>query len=150
MWCLFASEGIKGLINFPLVRKCALIHQPGVPSVSAAPDGSHGLPHYHLPLPPTHHTSISPPPFGSPFDPGLLSFLHPPLCRALCPTGIRGVQQTTSATARRGKRMRRSSWPTMWGCFQKKTISSCSVRTMGGGGVCEPLDFRFLFNRAVF
>lgn len=42
-----------------------------------------------------------------------------PLCRVLCPMGIRVVQQTTSATARRGKLMRRSSWQTTWGCFRK-------------------------------
>ncbi len=40
-----------------------------------------------------------------------------PLCRALCPMGIRVAQQTTSATARRGKLMRRSSWQTTWGPF---------------------------------
>lgn len=37
------------------------------------------------------------------------------LCRALCPMGIRVAQQNTSVMARRGKLMRRSSWPTMWG-----------------------------------
>lgn len=47
----------------------------------------------------------------------LLSSPLSPLCRALCPMGIRVAQQTTSATARRGKLMRRSSWRTMWGTF---------------------------------
>lgn len=51
----------------------------------------------------------------------------PPLRRALCPMGIRVAQQTTSATARRGKLMRRSSWQTMWGRFHNalKCLSNC-------------------------
>lgn len=56
----------------------------------------------------------------SQFNPPLSSPPHPSaptstLCRALCPMGIRVAKQTTSATARRGKLMRRSSWQTMWG-----------------------------------
>lgn len=41
------------------------------------------------------------------------------LCRALYLTGIRVARQTTSATARRGKPMKRSSWQTMWGFSYK-------------------------------
>lgn len=47
-----------------------------------------------------------------------LCFPLSPLRRALCPMGIRVAQQTTSAMARRGKLMRRSSWRTMWGTFR--------------------------------
>lgn len=50
-----------------------------------------------------------------------------PLYRVPCPTEIRVAQQTTSATARRGKLKRRSSWQTMWGHFHNtlKCLSYC-------------------------
>lgn len=54
-------------------------------------------------------SSPPPHPFCSP-----LASLH----RALCPMGIRDARLTTSATARRGKPMRRSSWLTMWDTFR--------------------------------
>lgn len=96
-----------------------------VPLTSLSPSSSlssltpffHSFPSSPLPLYPPAHLLIF----------ALLScsfFSHPlpssplsvSLYRALCPTGIRVAQQTTSATARRGKLMRRSSWPTMWVC----------------------------------
>lgn len=73
-------------------------------------------PHYH-PLPPSLPSLL--PAFLSPFYCCLPHHLALSLssCRALCPMGIRVGRQNTSATARRGKLRRRSSWPTMWGSF---------------------------------
>lgn len=90
-------------------------------------------PRTHLPLAPCLSVSI----------PSSLPSL-PPLRRALCPMGIRVAQQTTSATARRGKLMRRSSWQTMWGRFHSalKCLSNCkkvpsnSASSDKTGGVC--------------
>lgn len=93
----------------------------------------HTPPRTHLPLAPCLSVSI----------PSSLPSL-PPLRRALCPMGIRVAQQTTSATARRGKLMRRSSWQTMWGRFHSalKCLSNCkkvpsnSASSDKTGGVC--------------
>lgn len=94
-------------------------------------------------------SSLHLPAHTSPSLPASLSQFHPlcplpPLRRALCPMGIRVAQQTTSATARRGKLMRRSSWQTMWGRFHSalKCLSNCkkvpsnSASSDKTGGVC--------------
>lgn len=76
----------------------------------------------------------------------LLPFLIPllplsSLCRALCPMGIRVARRTTSAMARRGKLMTRSSWQTMWekivkcltnwGKVLPSSTSPCQCRPLG-------------------
>lgn len=65
-----------------------------------------------------------------------------PLCRALCPMGIRVAQQTTSATARRGKLMRRSSWQTMWGCFHNTVKCLNNWRAVSPNSSASPRQIR--------